>query len=148
MLKLIKATTNDVVLTLKEKEIYPFQTYIFIFRSLDSTTNYVTSLLKAADSSPYPYRYNRFDIVETTNPDLTIGEIELGVEGIYYYSVYSINATLTQNQVKAIALMTQAQIEAYSNYELESGQCYVEGFVNSTPSYTPDVINTTTYQPS
>lgn len=148
MLKLIKATTNDVVMTLKEKEIHPFQTYIFIFRSLDATENYVTSLLKAADSSAYKDRYNRFSIVETTNPDLTIGEIELGVEGIYYYSVYSINATLTQNQVASIALMTQAQIDAYTNYQLESGECYVEGFVETTPSYTPDVINTTTYQPA
>ena len=148
MLTLTKATTNDVVMTLKEKEIHPFLTYIFIFRGLDATENYVTSLLKSADSSPYPYRYNRFDIIETTNPDLTVGEIELGVEGIYYYSVYSINATLTQNQVAAIALMTQEQIDNYANYCLERGMCYVQGFTETTPAYTPDVINTPTYQPA
>ena len=148
MLKLIKNTSSDIVLTLQEKEIHTFQTYIFIFRSLDSTENYVTSLLKAADLSPYPNRYNQFTIVETTNPDLTIGEIELGVEGIYYYSVYSINATLTQNQVASVALMTQAQIDVYTNYQLETGMCYVEGFIATTPEFTPDVINTTTYQPS
>ena len=136
-------------MTLKEKEIHTFLTYIFVFRSFDSNKNYVTSIPKTDDLSSYKERYNQFLITETpTTPDTIDGELTLGVEGIYYYSVYSINSVLTEQQVAAIELMTQEQIDAYVNYCLETGVCYVEKTLTETPTYTPNVINVTTYQPT
>ncbi len=149
MLTVNKGESNTVILTLKEKEIHAFQTFVFIFRSLDSDKNYVTTIPKTDNESLYQERYDKFTIIENDSPNLLAGEITLGVEGMYYYSVYSINISFANNnQVRLIEQMTQDQIDSYVNYCLEKGVCYVQKELTETPTYTPDVINVTTYQPT
>jgi hypothetical protein len=81
MIVLYKAATQNVVLTLTEKQLLVNPNYLFVFTN--RTTNVKTSFIKlnAADTSLYKDRYNKFSfVVDTLFPS--------GKVGFYVYNVY------------------------------------------------------------
>lgn len=85
MLRLTKDTTSEIVVTLKEKETLSSPFYLFEFESKQTR---VKQYCVAADTSLSTDRYNQFDIVDTTTPDRTAGEVEFLEAGSYDYKVF------------------------------------------------------------
>lgn len=74
----------------------------------------------STDTSTNITRYNRFELIETTEPDTLNGEVELDGEGYYNYTVY-------QTDLLNLAGLTEAS-EAVPNIvkTVEVGLCFVE----------------------
>tara|TARA_R110002012_G_scaffold302910_1_gene504396 strand:- start:506 stop:913 length:408 start_codon:yes stop_codon:yes gene_type:complete len=88
MIKLLKSSANDVILTLNEKNTITGTSYYLIEFILDDTK--VSKLFTATDVSTNIERYNHFVITTTTGTeDLLTGTIKLDTEGYYTYNVYS-----------------------------------------------------------
>lgn len=85
MLRLIKDTTSEVIVTLTEKETLSNPFYLFEFESKQSR---VKQYCVASDLSSETQRYNQFNIVDTTSPDRTAGEVEFLDAGSYDYKVF------------------------------------------------------------
>lgn len=85
MILIQKSAENIVVLTLTEKSTLTDPTYLFVFES-DQTQS--LSIFISADTSEYTDRYNRFTVIETTDPDPLAGEVSLPHSGFYHYTVY------------------------------------------------------------
>lgn len=85
MIKLLKATANEVILTLTEKVTLSSPYFLFEFINSESKEK---KYCIAADTSAYPERYNKFTITEKTSPTPTSGEVTLSLPGFWHYNVY------------------------------------------------------------
>lgn len=113
---------NDVVVTLTEKEttFVPLQ-FIFVFSSGNKGKKYATATTN--DESLYPERYNKFTITQSNSPNLIDGEIKLGEDGFYSYTIYGIDQVLDLQELIALIGMTWAEITAlYNVVILETGK--------------------------
>ncbi len=85
MIRIQKATSNEVFLTLTELSTLDSPVYLFLFIN-DQTGDEYTFI--ANDVSVYEDRYNKFVIVETDNPNNLDGEVYLPLAGFYSYQVF------------------------------------------------------------
>lgn len=88
-----KNSTNTIVCTLAEKTTLNPVYYLFEFRNTD--TNNKTYCI-ASEQSTELERYNKFTITEQTNPDKSIGQVNLSI-GEYEYKVYEQSVTTNFN---------------------------------------------------
>lgn len=92
MIYINKNTTNTLALTLTEKSQIQAPSYLFQF--IDDSTKQ-EKLFNMLDSSPFARRYNLFNLTETTNENLSNGQVELKY-GFGRYKVYeSVAPTLS-----------------------------------------------------
>lgn len=121
MIFLSANTTNNVVLTLNENNIYTGSTsWIFSVTNISSKRN---KIFMASDLSAYPCRYNQFNItVSGSGENLSGGTINLTDYGNYKYEVYASDSPSLDISNKTL---------------VETGVMYLTGTTSSHTSYTP-----------
>lgn len=97
MVEILKNSTNEVILTLKEKVTLQNPNYLFQFTN--EMSGYEIIFVASGDTSTYPSRYNQFFITEDiiSNQNLYNGIINLPNTGFYAYKIYETIATIPQN---------------------------------------------------
>lgn len=90
MIHLTKGNTEDIYLTLTEHQTLVNPFFVFVFKQ--RTTGAEVKFTKNTDSSPYPSRYNKFNIVVNTYfKTASVGE------WIYQVFESATNTTTTTN---------------------------------------------------
>jgi len=105
-----KNTTNELVFTLNEKSTLTDPFWLFEFTPSVGDVVY----FNATDVSPYPRRYNLFEVVEDAVPDPSNGIIEL-LYGFGTYRVYE-STTQTLDPIDTTGIV------------IEEGKYFVEGW--------------------
>jgi len=85
VIRFLKNSTNNVIVTLTENSTVVNPIYLFIFTNQTSNVPYY---FISTDSSNYKTRYNKFSIKEKTSANTLNGEVTLGLNGFYNYKVY------------------------------------------------------------
>ena len=137
MIRFVKGAVNDVVVTLYENSTVINPIYLFEFRSQQSNVHYY---FIATDISDYITRYNRFEVEEVEGADTLNGEVELGKEGYYDYTVYQTTLLGTSG------LTTAADAVPYILKTVEAGLVFVELPEVETITYTPTEKTVYIYQ--
>jgi hypothetical protein len=98
MIYLTKGQTNQIVLTLKEKQTLPSPNYLFRFvhRALNTEARFV--VLNTADTSAYKDRFNQFSLV--TNNYFSDKE-----SGEWEYYIYEQNSSSNVDPAFATGLL-------------------------------------------
>lgn len=91
MIRLTKGQTQNIILTLTEKQLLTNPNYLFVFTNRSANTEIKFVLLNAADVSQYKDRYNEFSIVTNTN-------FGSALNGQYDYEIYEQTSTTNTNQ--------------------------------------------------
>ena len=128
MIEFNKASTNTVTVTLTENATISNPIYLFLFKNQQSGVDYY---FIATDTSAFKQRYNQFQVIEKTNPNTLSGEVSLGNEGFYDYTIYQtslVNTTGLANALAAVPFITKT---------VEVGLVWV----------VPDQVQTTDYNP-
>ncbi len=107
MIRITKATANDVTVTTTEKGTASH----FLFEFENQMTR-VKSYCIQQDTSSFEDRYNQFEITEQASPTAEDGEVELDA-GEYKYKIY--------------ANSSPSNVDPSGLTELESGICKVTG---------------------
>jgi hypothetical protein len=81
VIRLIKGQTQNIILTLTEKQLLTSPNYLFIFENRSTNTDIKFVKLNNTDISAYKERYNEFTIVVNTY-------FNTALNGQYTYSVY------------------------------------------------------------
>ena len=81
MIYLTKGETNNIILTLTEKQLLTDPNYLFIFTNRSSNCEIKFIKLNATDTSLFKERFNEFSIVTNTY-------FKNELEGQYTYEVY------------------------------------------------------------
>ena len=90
MMVLTQGVTQNIILTLTEKELLTNPNYLFIFTNRSSNTQIKFVKLNATDISLYKDRYNEFSLVTNTYfGDALIGQ--------YDYEIYEQTSTTNTN---------------------------------------------------
>ena len=111
MIRIVKASSNIVPLTLKEKTTLSNVVYLFEFTSDMSGT---VKTFIAQDTSAYKDRYNRFTIVEkASNPNNLVGEVTLKEKGFHSYVIYQQTSTTNLNPASAGAIVEIGKVEVF-----------------------------------
>lgn len=122
-----KNTTNKVVVTLTENSTVSNPYYLFQFTNQTSKVDYY---FIASDISNFKERYNEFSVTERDSPNTLQGQVQLGEEGFYNYTVYQTNlSTLTglTNASEAVSNITKT---------VEFGKVWVVPNNSQIPTYT------------
>jgi hypothetical protein len=90
MIRLTKGQTQNIILTLTEKQLLANPNYLFIFTNRSANTEVKFVKLNATDLSLYKDRYNEFSIVTNTN-------FGSSLNGQYDYEVYEQASTTNTN---------------------------------------------------
>ena len=90
MIRLTKGQTQNIILTLTEKQLLTNPNYLFVFTNRSANTVVKFVLLNNADISQYKDRYNEFTIVTNTN-------FGSSLNGQYVYQVYEQTSTINTN---------------------------------------------------
>jgi len=90
MIRLTKGQTQNIILTLTEKQLLNNPNYLFIFTNRSANTDVKFVKLNATDISLYKDRYNEFSIVTNTN-------FGSSLNGQYDYEVYEQASTTNTN---------------------------------------------------
>ncbi len=90
MIRLTKGQTQNIILTLTEKQLLTNPNYLFIFTNRSANTDVKFVKLNATDISLYKDRYNEFSIVTNTN-------FGSSLNGQYDYEVYEQASTTNTN---------------------------------------------------
>ena len=137
MIRIVKDSENIIVVTLYENSTVSNPIYLFELVNQQSNVKFY---FISTDTSTNITRYNRFELIETNNADTLNGEVELGGEGYYNYTVY-------QTDLLTLDGLTEAS-EAVPNIvkTVEVGLCFVEfnPIVNIT--YSPESNTNIVYQ--
>mgnify|MGYP006921298838 CR=1 FL=1 len=137
MIRIVKDSENIIVVTLYENSTVSNPIYLFELVNQQSNVKFY---FISTDTSTNITRYNRFELIETENADTLNGEVELGGEGYYNYTVY-------QTDLLTLDGLTEAS-EAVPNIvkTVEVGLCFVEfnPIVNIT--YSPESNTNIVYQ--
>jgi hypothetical protein len=136
MIRFEKSAVNDVVVTLYENSTVTSPIYLFKFTNQQTNVDYY---FIAEDISAYITRYNRFEVEEVEDADTLNGEVTLGNEGFYNYTVYQTTLPNTDG------LTTAADAVPYILKEVENGLVWVELPTQTTITYTPPVNTTIVY---
>lgn len=137
MIRIIKDSENIIVVTLYENSTVSNPIYLFELVNQQSNVKFY---FISTDTSTNITRYNRFELIETTDPDTLNGEVELDGEGYYNYTVY-------QTDLLNLDGLTEAS-EAVPNIvkTVEVGLCFVEFNPVSNITYSPDSNTNIVYQ--
>lgn len=90
MIRLTKGVTQNIILTLTEKQLLTNPNYLFVFTNRSSNVIVKFVVLNAADTSLYKDRYNKFSIVTNTN-------FSSALNGQYTYEIYEQASTSNTN---------------------------------------------------
>ena len=90
MIRLTKGQTQNIILTLTEKELLTNPNYLFIFTNRSANTEVKFVRLNNTDISEYKDRYNEFSIVTNTN-------FSTALNGQYDYDIYEQASTSNLN---------------------------------------------------
>lgn len=124
MIKIERATSNEVIVTLTEK-VTISAPYYFLFSFTSQTTN-ITKNFLCADTSSYPDRYNKFSITEVASgsEDLNNGIVNLQPEGFWNYKIYAQNSSSNLLPLSADELVEEgivrvmgSDIVTYNEYD-------------------------------
>lgn len=90
MIRLTKGQTQNIILTLTEKQLLTNPNYLFVFTNRSANTEVKFVRLNNTDISQYKDRYNEFSIVTNTN-------FSTSLNGQYDYEVYEQASTSNLN---------------------------------------------------
>jgi hypothetical protein len=90
VIRLTKGVTQNIILTLTEKQLLTNPNYLFVFTNRSSNVIVKFVVLNAADTSLYKDRYNKFSIVTNTN-------FSSALNGQYTYEIYEQASTSNTN---------------------------------------------------
>ena len=86
MIRLTKGETQNIILTLTEKQLLTSPNYLFIFENRSTNTDIKFVKLNNTDISAYKERYNEFSIVVNSY-------FNTSLNGQYSYSIYEQTST-------------------------------------------------------
>jgi len=113
MINLTKTATQNIYLTLTEKQLLTAPNYLFRFINRSSNEEVKFVLLNATDTSLFKDRYNKFSIVTNTY-------FSNSVNGMYVYEVYEEAGTGTNitglNMVESGIMMLDSTSNVFTNY--------------------------------
>jgi len=139
MITINKGQSNNIVVTLRENSTVINPIYLFMFRNQQTQVNYY---FISTDISNFKNRFNKFLLVEKTNPNTLSGEVELGNEGFYDYEIYQTNLSSTSGLTNA----SQAIPNIVKT--VEYGLVWVTLESEVLDIYNPQTTTTIAYQPS
>jgi len=90
MIRLTKGATQNIILTLTEKQLLTNPNYLFVFTNRSANTEVKFVMLNNTDISQYKDRYNEFSIVTNTN-------FSTALNGQYDYDIYEQTSTSNLN---------------------------------------------------
>jgi len=90
MIRLTKGATQNIILTLTEKQLLTNPNYLFVFTNRSANTEVKFVRLNNTDLSQYKDRYNEFSIVTNTN-------FSTALNGQYDYDIYEQTSTSNLN---------------------------------------------------
>jgi len=90
MIRLTKGQTQNIILTLTEKQLLTNPNYLFVFTNRSANTEIKFVRLNNTDISQHKDRYNEFSIVTNTN-------FSTALNGQYYYDIYEQTSTSNLN---------------------------------------------------
>jgi hypothetical protein len=90
MIQLTKGQTQNIILTLTEKQTLTNPNYLFVFENRSTNTDVKFVKLNNTDISGYKERYNEFSIVVNSH-------FNTSLNGQYTYSVYEQASTSNLN---------------------------------------------------
>jgi hypothetical protein len=90
MIRLTKGATQNIILTLTEKELLTNPNYLFVFTNRSANTEVKFVKLNNTDISQYKDRFNEFSIVTNTN-------FSTALNGQYDYDIYEQTSTSNLN---------------------------------------------------
>ena len=90
MIRLTKGQTQNIILTLTEKQLLTNPNYLFVFTNRSANTEVKFVSLNNTDISQYKDRYNEFSIVTNTN-------FATALNGQYDYDIYEQTSTSNLN---------------------------------------------------
>ena len=103
-----RGQTNTVYFTLKEKGTLTTPYYLFV---LTNRNTGIATSFNATDTSSYKYRYNSFEIQETSGTnDLDNGIVTL-TEGDYTYKIYEQTSATNKVVASTIKLLEEGFIK-------------------------------------
>ena len=118
MIRLTKGQTQNIILTLTEKQTLTSPNYLFVFENRSTNTEVKFVKLNAADISAYKDRFNEFSIVVNSY-------FNTSLNGQYSYSVYEQTST-TNTDPTGLNLLESGIMElsgttiSYTEYETTS----------------------------
>jgi hypothetical protein len=86
VIRLNKGQTQNIILTLTEKQLLTSPNYLFIFENRSTNTDIKFVRLNNTDISPYKERYNEFTIVVNSF-------FNTALNGQYTYTIYEQTST-------------------------------------------------------
>jgi hypothetical protein len=90
VIRLIKGQTQNIILTLTEKQLLTSPNYLFIFENRSTNTDIKFVRLNNTDISAYKDRYNEFTIVVNSF-------FNTALNGQYTYTIYEQTSTSNLN---------------------------------------------------
>ena len=90
MIRLTKGQTQNIILTLTEKQLLTNPNYLFVFTNRSANTEVKFVRLNNTDISQYKDRYNEFSVVTNTN-------FSTALNGQYDYDIYEQTSTSNLN---------------------------------------------------
>ena len=90
MIRLIKGQTQNIILTLTEKQLLTSPNYLFVFENRSTNTEIKFVRLNNTDISAYKERYNEFTIVVNSF-------FNTALNGQYTYTIYEQTSTTNTN---------------------------------------------------
>jgi hypothetical protein len=118
VIRFLKNSTNNVVVTLTENSTVTNPIYLFMFTNQTSNVPYY---FISTDTSSYKTRYNKFSVVEKLGANTLNGEVTLGFNGYYNYTVYQTSLANT------VGLTTAADAVPFITKSVEVGVVDVVG---------------------
>jgi len=118
VIRLTKGQTQNIILTLTEKQTLTSPNYLFVFENRSTNTEVKFVKLNAADISAYKDRFNEFSIVVNSY-------FNTSLNGQYSYSVYEQTST-TNTDPTGLNLLESGIMElsgttiSYTEYETTS----------------------------
>ena len=118
MIRLTKGQTENIILTLTEKQLLTSPNYLFIFENRSTNTEIKFVRLNNTDISAYKERYNEFTIVVNSF-------FNTALNGQYTYSIYE-QASTTNLNPTGLNLLESGIMElegttiAFTEYETTS----------------------------
>ena len=121
MIRLTKGQTQNIILTLTEKQLLTNPNYLFIFTNRSANTEVKFVKLNATDVSIFKDRYNEFSIITNTN-------FGSSLNGQYVYEVYEQTSTTNLNPAGLNLLETgimELVGEAFSYTQYSTNDTYI-----------------------
>lgn len=138
VIRFLKNSTNNVVVTLTENSTVTNPIYLFLFTNQTSNVPYY---FIGTDTSSYKTRYNKFSIIEKVSANTLNGEVTLGFNGYYNYTVYQTSLANTSG------LTTAADAVPFITKTVEVGVVDVVLDAQTTTEYDVQDETNIIYQP-